>query len=126
MADLFQHTDEDGARLVVSSRADGDLLAVFTCDGPGPRGEVGVDLPEVDGRRLLATLQQHYARLDGVTLAGQSCPSRIAHESGVVLACTVEHSQWLPGLHVNAHHRVTWDDGDNRVLLETLPVTVDA
>jgi hypothetical protein len=62
MADLFQYTDEDGAKLNVRTRKGGDLLVAVTDE---QFRASAVDLPEVDGRRLLAKLQAHYARLDG-------------------------------------------------------------
>jgi hypothetical protein len=45
----------------------------------------------------------------------KSCP-RIAHESGVVLACTVDHSDPRSGLHANVHHRAMWDEDDDRIV----------
>ncbi|MER7280384.1 hypothetical protein ABT369_38705 [Dactylosporangium sp. NPDC000244] len=45
------------------------------------------------------------------------CP-KIAHESGVVLACTVEHSEPRSGMHANHHHRELWGEDDDRIIAE--------
>lgn len=45
------------------------------------------------------------------------CP-RIAHESGVVLACTVDHGDPRSGLHANVHHQVMWGEDDDRIIAE--------
>lgn len=63
----------------------------------------------------LAATQQ---MLDVMTAPAESagpCP-RIAHESGVVLACTVDHGEPRSGLHANSHHRALWTEDDDRIV----------
>jgi hypothetical protein len=64
MAEIYRHTDEDGDRAVVHTLFGGDLRIVVVDLDDSRRGGA-VDIPEVDGRRLLANLQRHYALLDG-------------------------------------------------------------
>lgn len=50
----------------------------------------------------------------------QPCP-RIAHESGVVLACMLDHRSEPPhwaSRHANPAHHATWSDDDDRVITE--------
>lgn len=46
------------------------------------------------------------------------CP-HIAHESGVVLRCTLDHGNPRSGWHANVHHRALWDEDDDRIIAET-------
>jgi hypothetical protein len=68
LAELFRHTDEDGARLDVLSRNDGGLLVSTVRFGERPHLTCGatVDVPAVDGRRLLAALLKHYGSKDSI------------------------------------------------------------
>lgn len=64
MAEIYRHTDEDDYRVTVNTQADGDLL-ISAFPVHNFNRIIAVDLPKVDGRRLLAALQRYYATTEG-------------------------------------------------------------
>ncbi len=51
-----------------------------------------------------------------VAAPAKPCP-RIAHESGVVLACMLDHEPGYSATrHANPAHDATWDEGDDRIV----------
>jgi hypothetical protein len=63
VAEIYCHTDEDGYRVSVTTGADGDLM-VSAYPVEDFNRISAVDVPAVDGRRLLAALERYYAVVD--------------------------------------------------------------
>jgi hypothetical protein len=79
MPEIFRHTDNDGYRVTVTTDADGGLMVSAFPVHDFNRINA-VDLPAIEGRRLLAALERHYARPAPVRVRDGEC--------GDCLCCT--------------------------------------